>query len=188
MNAERIAVVVASSVGMVCTFLPWAETPFGNVDGTAGDGFITLLLCGVALVVGLIGDKNAPMASGQRTASALSGGAAGALALWKIIDFNSAMANNPLGSAFSIGMGLYLLVVAGAAIAILPAILRSTGPASQAGAPAPGLSAAADLVPLCESCGAPLAIWVPPYAVGGAVRRVCPPCSRTLGGRPVGAP
>lgn len=127
MHAQRTAVAVAAGVGMLCTFLPWVKGPIvGSVDGTEGDGWITLALCAVALVFVLTGDKRAPLTSGARTGSALFGVAAGGIALWKIVDFNSAMADNPFGRAFSVGIGLYLLVAAGAAIAILPSVVRGT--------------------------------------------------------------
>jgi hypothetical protein len=132
MHASRIALVVASVLGMICTFLPWVNVPFiGALYGTQGDGWITFAVCALAAVCALVGERRSALKVGAILVSALCGVASCLLGLWKIFQLNELLTENPFGAAVSIGPGLYLLVAAGAVISFLPAILslrRSPAP------------------------------------------------------------
>jgi hypothetical protein len=129
MHASRIALVVASVVGMICTFLPWVNVPFiGSVYGTRGDGWITFAVCAGASVCMLVEDRRSPLTLWAILVSALCGITASTVAVWDIVRVNDTLADNALGAAVSIGPGLYLLVAAGAVMAFLPAILSLRRP------------------------------------------------------------
>jgi hypothetical protein len=132
MHASRIALVVASALGMICTFLPWVSVPFiGAVYGTRGDGWITFAVCAGAMVCAVVGERRSALALWAILISALCGITASLIGVLDIARVDNALVDNPFGAAVSIGPGLYLLVVAGAVTAILPAILtlrRSPAP------------------------------------------------------------
>ena len=132
MHSSRIALVVASVLGMLCTFLPWVSVPFlGSVYGTHGDGWISFTVCAGAVVCSLVGERRSPLSLWAILVSALCGVTAALVGVLDIARVNNALADIPFGAAVSVGPGLYLLVVAGAVIAILPAILtlrRSPAP------------------------------------------------------------
>jgi hypothetical protein len=132
MHASRIALVVASVVGMICTFLPWVSVPFiGSIYGTRGDGWITFAVCAGASVCMLVEDRRTPLTLWAILVSALCGITASVVGVWDIIRVNNTLPDNPLGATVSIGPGLYLLVAAGLVMAVLPAVLslrRSPAP------------------------------------------------------------
>jgi hypothetical protein len=122
-NAQRVVLAVAAALGMICTFLPWVNVPFiGAVYGTRGDG------CAGALVCALAGEIRAELALPAHLVSALIGAVVCLVAIWKIIDFNTSLPDNELSAVVSIGPGLYLLAAAGAAIALLPSLVRGSAP------------------------------------------------------------
>jgi hypothetical protein len=124
MHASRVALVIASVVGMICTFLPWATAPFvGAVYGTRGDGWISLVLCAGAGVFALVGNRRAALRTAALIVSALCGAAAALVGVADIVNLNNKLADNPFADAVSVGPGLYLLIVAGVAIAIVPPLL-----------------------------------------------------------------
>jgi hypothetical protein len=133
MHQQRLAIVIAAAVGMLGTFLPWVSVPFlGSISGARGDGWISFVLFLVALLMALLGNKQSIMKGIQFVVAIVFGALAAALGVWKILDINSAMgettAENPLsqslGSIVSIGIGLYVIVVAGIAIILLGFILQ----------------------------------------------------------------
>jgi hypothetical protein len=138
-HAQRVALAIAAAVGMICTFLPWVNVPLiGAIYGTRGDGWITLALCAGALACALTGDRRAGLSLGPHITSALIGVVTCLVALWKILEFNEAIPDDEFGAAFSVGAGLYLLVAAGGAIALLPALSNgSPAPQPPAWSPAP---------------------------------------------------
>lgn len=129
---QRFAISVAAGAGMLSTFLPWVHAPIiGSVSGTAGDGWITLVLFVPAMVLALLGEKSQILDGGQRLGAVIPAGVAGLIGLIKIVNFYSTMSNaardNPFAKAFSgtvqIGIGIYLLIAAGAAVGILAWVL-----------------------------------------------------------------
>ncbi len=58
LHKQRMAIAGAALLGGLSTFMPWATLPIvGAIDGTAGDGWITLALFAVALGVALTGSR-----------------------------------------------------------------------------------------------------------------------------------
>jgi hypothetical protein len=117
---------------MICTFMPWVTAPFiGAVYGTQGDGWISFAVCTLTLMCALVGERRSALSLGVIFVGALCGVGVCLLGVWKIIQLNQAVADTPFGDAVSIGPGLYLLVVAGVAMAFPPALLslrRSVAP------------------------------------------------------------
>lgn len=133
MNKQRLAIVVAAGIGMLCTFLPWASIPFiGSINGTRGDGWITLLFFAVPLAIGLLtGQKSEEVDGVKLWASMGFALISGIIAIYKIVDFNSKMSNlsdNPfakaISSTVSVEWGLYLLALTGIALPALAWFLR----------------------------------------------------------------
>ena len=42
MHKQRMALMLAAAAGIVATFLPWATVMGMTINGTVGDGWITL--------------------------------------------------------------------------------------------------------------------------------------------------
>jgi hypothetical protein len=131
MHASRVALIVASVVGMICTFLPWATVPFiGAIYGTRGDGWISLAACAGAGLISLVGDRRFALSLVAIVGSVLCGIAAGLVGLVDLVDLKNTLADNTLSSAVSVGPGLYVLIMASLAIIIVPPVLsRSDAPA-----------------------------------------------------------
>jgi hypothetical protein len=125
MHASRIALVIASALGMLCTFLPWASAPIvGSIYGTRGDGWISFVLCAVGLLLSLAGARQSAQPVASAVISTLCGAGAAAVGLFNLINLENKLAESPFGAAVSIGPGMYLLILAGAAMTLLPNILR----------------------------------------------------------------
>lgn len=157
MHASRIALLIAALAGMICTFLPWASVPLlGSIYGTRGDGWISFVVCAGALLVSLVGDRASKISTAGLVLSAICGVAAALVGLADLINLNNRLADNPFGDAVSVGPGLYLLIVAGVAIVVLPPLL------SMRAAPAP---------PPQQYWGPqpppPQGYWQPPQQPGG---------------------
>jgi hypothetical protein len=167
----RTALAIASAIAALCTFLPWVEVPGVSVP-TPNAAWLTFLIAGAALIISLVGDRKTALVSGARTASIICGAAVAAIAVLQILDINSANDAGTMigiGSIASVGTGLYVLVFAGAAIALLPVVIKGV-----AASPSASTGSAAPIGPQCTSCGAPLA----GVAAAGAPQ-LCPPCQRT---------
>lgn len=117
---------------MLATFLPWVHAPIiGSVFGTAGDGWITLVLFIPAMVLALSGTKLYPVMGGARLGAAIPAGIAAFIGLEKIVSFKSKMGDlprdNPFAQALSasvqIGIGIYLLIAAGITLVVLSWVL-----------------------------------------------------------------
>jgi hypothetical protein len=130
-HIQRAGLGAAALLGCLCTFLPWFTAPIlGTVYGTAGDGWITLILFIPALVFAAIGDRLEPIVGWKRFAASVPPLLASLVGLGKIIDLNSRLGNmkaelagNPFGPAVAkmaaatlqTRFGLYLLVLVGPA-------------------------------------------------------------------------
>lgn len=134
MSKQRLAVVILSSIGMLTTFMPWVSMPIvGSVSGSKGDGWFSFSFFLIALIIGLMGSGKKILSKEQILGISLFGVLAAILGIWKIIDFNTIMStidteDNIFTKAFSMGIsiefGLYLLVLTGVLISILPACLK----------------------------------------------------------------
>ena len=90
-----------------------------------------MVLFAVPLEISLLGDKTKAITGGQLYGAILPALLAGIIGALKISDFNSKMAeigDNPFAKAMSdnvsIGMGLYLVVIAGFALPILGFLIK----------------------------------------------------------------
>lgn len=133
MHFQRVGIIIAAAAGMLGTFLPWVNVPIlGSISGTQGDGWITFVLFALTVFLAIVGKKQQVLRGGQFFITMLFGVAAGGFGLWKIIDFHtsigSSASDNPLtravGSVVSVGIGLYLIVIAGLVVLVLGSALR----------------------------------------------------------------
>jgi hypothetical protein len=108
---------------MLGTFLPWASAGgLFSIDGTRGDGWITLFFFAACAAVGASGIRAQPMTAGRGFAVYLLAGCALAVALYDASQF--ARAPIPI----FLGSGLYLVITT-AAVVIFTASL--SGPVAQ---------------------------------------------------------
>ncbi len=126
MNKQKLFVVIAAAAGALGTFLPWVTVPlFGSINGTQGDGWITLALFAITIVLAFIGNKEQRMAGGRFYLWLLPSVLASLMGIYKIIDFNSKMSEaGGFGGAISIGTGLYLIIIAGIAALLLGFLIK----------------------------------------------------------------
>lgn len=137
MHSQRVGIFLAAAAGMLGTFLPWLNIPLlGSITGTQGEGWfngwITFALFGFTLLLTLVGNKQRVLRGGQFFLAMLFSIGAGGIALWKIIDFHTSIGDTAsdnalsraVGSVVSVGVGLYLIVLAGIAVVLLGAALR----------------------------------------------------------------
>lgn len=133
-SAQRIVLAIAAAVGMLATFLPWVKAPIiGSIDGTAGDGWITLGLFACSFALCFSGDRSRSISGTNYAAIVIPSLLAGLIGVWKVFSFRDKMAelrsdHNTFTAAMSstvqIGIGIYLLIIAAAAMIILPLLLR----------------------------------------------------------------
>jgi hypothetical protein len=139
-HVQRASVGVAAILGVLATFMPWLSAPvIGTVYGTAGDGWITLVLFLPSLVFAYLGDRLNPIEGWQRFATAVPAALAGTIGIWKIVGLNmklsemkSEVGDNPFGAAMAqmaatttqTRIGLYVLVLAGIAAAAAVFLLK----------------------------------------------------------------
>lgn len=134
MHTQRLAVMIIAAIGMLTTFMPWVNAPIiGGIDGTHGDGWITMALFAIPAIICLINDKTKPLAGNMLYAAVVPALIAEAIAIWKIVDFKASMENlgndNPfgemLGATVSIGFGLYLLILSAIALPVAAFLMKS---------------------------------------------------------------
>ena len=139
MNKQRLAILIVAGLGALATFMPWVKAPIvGTINGTKGDGWITLVLFAVPLVISLLNDKTKVVKGGLLYGAIIPSVLAGVIGIWKIIDFNSTMSDvgdNPFAKALSatvsIEFGLYLVVLAGVALPIAAFLIKDKEVESQ---------------------------------------------------------
>jgi hypothetical protein len=132
MSKQRLAILIVAGLGVLATFMPWVSIPIvGTVNGTKADGWITLALFAVPLVISLLNDRTKQLKGGLLYGAIIPSIIAGVIGISKIVDFNSSMSelgDNPFAAMFgvtiSIEFGLYLVVVAGFALPILAFLIK----------------------------------------------------------------
>ena len=125
MNKQRLGILIVASLGVLATFLPWAKGPLFIVNGAQrSDGLFV-----VPLVISLLNDKTKALKGGQFYGAIVPSIIAGIYGILAIVGthsmtsfFNSEMEDNVFGQLFgnfSIGFGLWLVVLAGIALPIV---------------------------------------------------------------------
>lgn len=128
MHKQRGAIIIASVIGMVATFLPWvkAMNDMGNisVNGTheavGRVGWLTLLLFGITVIMVLIGDKQKAISRGNEFYRAIVPSAIAAF----VGGFHVTQMLDNLAVGEQLGIGIYLLVLAGIAVLVVAITLR----------------------------------------------------------------
>jgi hypothetical protein len=124
--------MIAAIIGGIGTFLPWAQVPFlGTVNGTEGDGWITLGLFAVPLILALTGESQVSL---KRTKLIFASVASFIAAIIGFIDLNDItsitggndMISQMMGDMVSVGSGLYVIIIAGIALPILAFALKGS--------------------------------------------------------------
>ena len=114
-SIASIVVAVASVVGIIATFLPWAVTSaFGisvSVKGIEGDGVICLIMFAAVLGVAIY-SMFKDEAKWQKICICVAAAIAVLVALIDVI--------NVLNNGFTAGIGAYLAIIAGLVGAIMP--------------------------------------------------------------------
>ncbi len=141
MHNQRMGMLIASGAGALGAFLPWITIPFlGGISGVSGGnsvGWVTFFLYLGAVIFTIVGDKEDVLRDKFLSGAIICNGLGSGFGIWKFIDFKSAMSGlagpaagggNPLGklagSMFSVGIGLYIIILAGIAAIILAVALR----------------------------------------------------------------
>jgi hypothetical protein len=132
MNKQRMFILVAAVIGAIATFLPWIELAMGSVAGTKGDGWLTLPLFTISAVLAVLGNRMAPLSGASLYGTMVPALLAGLLGIYKIVDINSSLpsGDNPFALAMrqtmSVGIGLYLVALAGVAVPAIAYFLRDS--------------------------------------------------------------
>jgi hypothetical protein len=101
--------VSAAGAGMLGTFLPWVSAGIITVSGTSGDGWITLALFGVALLLSVLGRRSEAIGAGARVAKIVCA----LVAAWAgLYDASGAP------SIGVIGPGLFLVILAAGVVGV----------------------------------------------------------------------
>lgn len=104
-----MALLIASAVGMIATFLPWASVMGFSVSGTEGDGWISFALFGIILILALLGNRTEPMTGGSFIFVVILFVLTLILGIFEIYNINSSV-DDTMGMV-SVGMGVYLIIV-----------------------------------------------------------------------------
>jgi len=123
MHKSRTLVLVGAALGILSAFMPWASIGRLSVSGIDGsDGYIVIGVFAACLVLGLAGDKRAPISTVATIVVIVLAGLGGiAHGIWKI----SSLSDESVPFRVSAGAGLYLMVVAGV-VAIIGTVLKGS--------------------------------------------------------------
>jgi hypothetical protein len=121
MNKQRLAILVTAGVGLLATFLPWASIPLLGIDeyGAEGDGWFTFAIFLVPVILSLQNDRTKALQGGKLRTAMIVGIIAIIIGIW---DMSSV--SEEYEDVVSIGIGLYLVILAGIALAIIPFLFK----------------------------------------------------------------
>lgn len=153
LHPQRLAVAIAAAVGGIATFLPWATVPImGTIDGTVGDGWITLGLFAGVVAAALFGQRSQQMAGLAQLGGGVLSTIAGGIGVAKILQFRQMIEGlkgdaapgslegemkGLMANATRLGPGLYVLVAASVAAVIAIVAMRSKREETAVAAPLP---------------------------------------------------
>ena len=122
MNKQRLSILIIGILGGIGTFLPWVKIPMlGSVNGTEGDGLITLFLFLVPVAISLIKDRSKNLKGGLFYTAIISSVIAGIIGIYDLVNFKS----GDLGlMRLTMGPGLYVIAAAGLLLPIVAFIMK----------------------------------------------------------------
>ena len=132
MHKQKIAILITGLIGGIGTFLPWAEVPFlGTINGTEGDGWITLGLFAVPLILALTGQSQVSLKGTKLIIASVASFIAAIIGFIDLNDITSLTGGNDMisqmmGDMVSVGSGLYVIIIAGIALPILAFALKGS--------------------------------------------------------------
>ena len=132
MHKQKIAILITALIGGIGTFLPWAEVPFlGTINGTEGDGWITLGLFAVPIILALTGQSKVSLKGTKLIAASIASFIAAIIGFIDLNDISSLTGGNDMisqmmGDMVSVGSGLYVIIIAGIALPILAFALKGS--------------------------------------------------------------
>lgn len=134
MHKQKIVIIIAALIGGIGTFLPWAEIPFvGSINGTEGDGWITLGLFAVPLLLALLSKSDHSLRSVKLVIASITSLLAAGVGLIDLNEMTSTTGGDDIFSALvgemiNVGPGLYVIIVAGIALPVLAFLLQGPKP------------------------------------------------------------
>ena len=126
-NKQRFVMLIAAILGALSTFLPWIHVSnIRTIYGFDNVGLYTFFLFLVPIILLLIDDKTTPIRKSILLISIIPPIIAFIIGGQKFLQFNSltsSMSNNvftqSLGNSMTIGIGLYIVIVAGFILPLL---------------------------------------------------------------------
>ena len=113
MSKQRLAILIASVVGLISIFLPWVSLGPFSVSGSSGDGALLFFLLIPILILPLIGERNKNL-SGIKLYVTLI------LAVLALFINIYTFSNIPMG----VGIGLYISSLSSIALVVLPLVIK----------------------------------------------------------------
>jgi len=139
MNKQRIVIIIACAIGMLCTFLPWySHSIFGNTSGYSMiAGWVTFILFGISLILASVG-KRSNYLTGFKLWICIIPSALSTLFAILFANYLPELFKNKrvlstdwehgtvTNLTFSVGIeyGLFILVLAGFVVVFLPFVLK----------------------------------------------------------------
>lgn len=133
MTKKRFALAVAAVLGMLATFLPWvkisglAAMVRSSVNGTEGDGWITLVLFAVVLgLVVFMGDRAKPLTGWYRYVPLAVGAINLIIGLYDLGQLSAAAEKMGRYGSATPGFGIWLLILMAIAMIVIPFVMKET--------------------------------------------------------------
>ncbi|MCP5047662.1 MAG: hypothetical protein GY940_10855 [bacterium] len=129
MSKQRMSMLIAAGIGVLAAFLPWATVLAFSVSGISGSGVITLALYAITAALMLLGDKNSNLTGGKFTTALILSGLGSFVGIYEMINISSKLGASKAGAflsqSISIGIGLYLTILAGIAVIVLAFVQKN---------------------------------------------------------------
>lgn len=137
MNKQRLAILITAAIGAFSTFLPWGYVPFlGSINGVASEEWNTLFYFSITILICIIGNRNNRLKGIPLYIAIITAILAGIIGVDTISHINGkslissgiGMNSNPFrrGNITSVGIGLYLIVLAGFVIPFIAFLIKDT--------------------------------------------------------------
>jgi len=125
MNKQRIALIIASGIGMLATFMPWVNVPIkGSVNGidnivrlggAVPIGLPTLGLFAISIILAFLGNKAEPMTKKLKIPTGVLGTISAAFGIFLCI-----IGPCEIYNCYSrLGFGIYLVIFAGIGVCLI---------------------------------------------------------------------